>query len=328
MRPSLEDVVRVAIDEALPEDWPRLSERETPRSGTARVLSAFKGSGPQTARAGFGVAVIPGRGPLAREEEADWLALRDAILCRDLVFVLFREEAGPGRDRSWQDFTSERFRVDHPGILVLPAFETVSGTWVVEPTFGRVETLADTLHALWSATLYFVGPVEGEQEVGLELMTSACWKCRASLKTVTGIVFPDRRVLEWQNTDWQYFNGLAPLASLDLGTIEILRAAITAWRAEDRSITPVEHRWTRGTGTSYWAATCPECQAVRGNFPVMEERMGHLHDLETRRAGVLSYRPLEVSVNYEMLETLHNETEICLHSRLAGWTIGDDEESL
>ncbi len=238
--------------------------------------------------------------------------------------MVFYEDADRGPVEQWADFASERLDLIHPGFLCLPAAQLRSGTWVVEPDFECVQTLSCTLLALWNGTLAYVGPVEGMQLVGVELMADKCWKCKAELRTVTGLVIPDRLVSGWKTTEWRYFQSLLRLASLDEGTVAAILNRLPLWRAEDPCITPIEMRSTRGSGTSYWAATCPICGSVRGDFHAAEARLDYLHDLESRRQGLLSYRPLKLNLSREMLSALFSEAQCCAHSCLAGWALQDD----
>lgn len=325
MHESLEVAVMDAMRRGLPGDWPRLSAELLPAFGTAQLAGGFQAFEAVRPSDEFNLAVLPGNVPLAKEEEEHWTRLRDLVLSRGSTLVTFVAVESAGRGASWEGFVSNTLRVEHPQLLTLAATRLPSGTWVVEPAFQRVETLARTIQALWRQQLRFFGPTQGRQRVGVELMADKCWKCTASLRTVTGIVIPDRLVRDWQGTDWRYFDGIVPLASLDRATVESLSEAIAVWRVEDRAVTPVEMRSTRGSGTSYWAATCPHCRAVRGAFYVMEERMGYLHDVETRRQGALLYRPLEMDVTFEMFETFSSATEICDHSCISGWELDDND---
>jgi hypothetical protein len=326
MHQSLDAAVKDAVRRGLPSSWPRLSAELLPTYGTAYLLGGFDALDPSRASDEFNIAVLPEDGRVTDESQEHWTRLRDMVLSRGSTLVtFFATERGRG-GFGWEDLVSNILRVEHPQLLTLEATQLPTGTWVVEPAYERVETLTRTVRALWRQHLCFSGPEEGRQRVGVELMADKCWKCAAPLRTVTGIVLPDRLVHNWQGTDWQYFDSLLPLATLGPTTVESICESIALWRVEDSSITPVEMRATHGSGTSYWAATCPKCRAVRGAFYVSEERMRYLQDLESRREGALLYRPLEIDVTFEMLETLSSEGEICPHSRISGWEFADHSD--
>jgi hypothetical protein len=76
--------------------------------------------------------------------------------------------------------------------------------YLVEPTARGLEPLAGALRDLWSGALFYEGPREGLQIVGVEVMQDGCRRCQMTLGTVTGIVFPDRQVADWSSPDWTY----------------------------------------------------------------------------------------------------------------------------
>ncbi|HEY6324334.1 MAG TPA: hypothetical protein VJA16_22550, partial [Thermoanaerobaculia bacterium] len=177
--------------------------------------------------------------------------------------------------------------------------------------------------SLW----FYHGPCEGVQTIGIEIMRDTCWRCHASLDTVTGIVFPDREVSDWSRPDWTYYQALLPLARIPDAMIPALSAAVEAWRAAgDRRLTVIRWRYSKTVEYAYWAAECSACGSFRGDFPVMEARLEWLNDLESRRMGILSYRPLRLDVPREALQELTWGGEVNPHVRFLGWYRTGDAE--
>jgi hypothetical protein len=194
-------------------------------------------------------------------------------------------------------------------------------------TWNRPEPLADVIRDLWSGQLVYRGPCEGVQTVGVEIMKGACWRCHFSLDTVTGIVFPDREVADWSRPDWTYYQALLQLARIPDPIIPALSAAVEAWRsAGDRRLTVIRWRYSQTVDYAYWAAECTACGAFQGDFPLMEERMQLLDDLDSRRTGILSYRPLRLDVPRQALQELTWGAEVNPHARFLGWYRAGDPE--
>jgi hypothetical protein len=199
--------------------------------------------------------------------------------------------------------------------------------YAAAPTWNRTEPLADVIRDLWSGHLFYRGPCDGVQTVGVEIMKGACWRCHFSLDTVTGIVFPDREVADWSCPDWAYYQALLQLARIPDPIIPTLSAAVEAWRAAgDRRLTVIRWRYSQTVEYAYWAAECAACGAFQGDFPLMEERMQLLDDLDSRRTGILSYRPLRLEVPRQALQELTWGAEVNPHARFLGWYRAGDPE--
>ncbi|MBV8202180.1 MAG: hypothetical protein JOZ15_16290, partial [Acidobacteria bacterium] len=209
----------------------------------------------------------------------------------------------------------------HPRFLCLACSPGGDGDgYTAELVHDRRLPLAAAIRDLWSGALFYRGPAEGMQTVGLEIMRDRCWRCHAALDTVTGIVFPDREVIDWAAPDWAYYRQLLDLARIPDGLIPALSAAIESWRAAgDRRLTVIRWRHSKTVDYAYWAAECTACGAFRGDYPLMEERQQWLDTLESRRAGVLSYRPVRLDVPRQALQELTWGWEVNPHACFLGW---------
>jgi hypothetical protein len=342
------EAIDAAVEQVLPSGWPRLPREWLPAHGSLRARHAFRlapGEGGARAAAGPGGGTEAVRAPYlaivaappfaARTPatQAELAALVDRIIARGAsVLLLFEHEDDPdGWIREHICFPHPRFLglgCSPPGAADGGAADALAYTVKPTDTDDHRETLAAAIHGLWSGQLRYRGPCEGSQTIGVEIMADECWRCRRAISTVTGIVFPDREVTDWSRLDWAYYRQLLELARIPDAMIPELSAAVDGWRAAGASqVTLIRWRFSNTVSHAYWAAECPFCGNFRGDFFVMEERQGRLHDLEVRRLGVLSYRPLPLDVPREALQELTWGFEISPHSRSFGWYREGDPEA-
>jgi hypothetical protein len=340
--------IDAAVMQALPAGWPRLPPDRLPAHGRLRARHAFRlaackgdprhqrteasrkgraaAPGPKSSPYLAIVAAppFPARTPAVQGELA---ALVDHILARGAsLLLLFEHEDDP------DGWLREQISCPHPCFLSLPCTPPAAAgpnagdglAYTVMPTGGRRETLAEAIRGLWSGDLRYRGPREGTQIIGVEIMEDECWRCRRTIATVTGIVFPDREVTDWLQLDWAYYRQLLELARIPDAMIPVLSAAVDGWRAAGAScLTVIRWRFSHTVSYAYWAAECPFCGSFRGDFPVMEERSRWLLDLDSRRTGVLSYRPLRLDVPRQALQELSWGWEVSPHCRPFGWYRAD-----
>ena len=329
--------IDAAVQQALPAGWPRLPRQWLPARGSIQARHAFRfaagGDGAQGANEANGagraseanrdhrapylaLVVAPPRGPQDTAVERDLAALVEHVMTRGAsVLLLYQHEDDPdGWVREHVDFP-------HPRFLCLGCAPSGRGEeYIAAPALNWRAPLSRAIRDFWSRELVYRGPMEGMQTVGLETMKDECWRCRAALDTVTGIVFPDRGVADWSLPDWTYYQQLLELARIPDSLIPALQAAIDLWRAGgDHRLTVLRWRFSKTVEYAYWAAECTACGAFRGDWPVMEMRMKLLADLESRRTGKLSYRPLRLDVPRQALQELTWGREVSPHASALGW---------
>ncbi len=353
--------IDAAVDGALPAGWPRLPPHGRPAPGRDRARPAFRLAHDPGPRPYLVVIAVPPFAARTAAVEGDLVALVDHVLGRGGTVLLFYEhESDPN---GW---VREHLDFPHPRFLCLPCFapegapeeppdrcSAGAGTKRLQgrrgggrrgqrgrrgrrgrrrlhlprPTQDGPEPLSGVIRDLWSGHLSYDGPWEGVQTVGVEIMKDHCWRCRFSLDVVTGIVFPDRGVADWSRCDWIYYQSLLQLARIPDPIIPTLSAAVEAWRAAgDRRLTAIRWRYSKTVGYAYWAAECTACRALQGDFPMMEERLELLDDLDSRRTGILSYRPLRLDVPRQALQELTWSAEVNPHARFLGWYRTGDPE--
>jgi hypothetical protein len=89
----------------------------------------------------------------------------------------------------------------------------------------------------------------GPCDVQLQIAPIFCWRCRALVKAVRGYI------------THQAFVALAGVS--DTGT---LAAFIVELRQRDPKLSPVSNRYSKTVEGRYFAAECPECHALFGDF--------------------------------------------------------------
>ncbi|HEV3456681.1 MAG TPA: hypothetical protein VHG32_08980 [Thermoanaerobaculia bacterium] len=323
--------VDAAIERALPADWPRVPQHRLPVHGDVRVRHCFRRSGARGGRGSYlAIAILPPLGT-RRSQPRDLAALVDHVLSRGAALLLLYD--GDEHPELW---IPDDVDCPHPRLLSLPCFHdgddgddgNDGDSWTIEPTAGGPEALANVIGDLWRGDLFYVGPDEGVQMVGVELMAVECWHCGEVLGAVTGLVFPDRAVGDWAALDWAYYEQLLDLAAIPEPLIPPLSAAVDGWRARGEPyLTVIRRRYSKTARCSYWAAECPGCGEFCGAFPTSVARKKLLHGLESRARGSLWYRPLMLDIPRQALRVLGSATEVSPHARPVGWFRADRGEA-
>jgi len=255
---------------------------------------------------------------LTAELENHLTTLRDELGSREelLVVISVQETFMEGNDLT--DFIDGSLKADSPYFLSLCLYRDQAFKTTVD---GEIfEDLHRVIRDVWTGWIGFNGPTTGLQQVNIELMRDACWKCHRPMQTVTGLVFPDRQLDSWDNDSWLYFNQLIPLSALADKYALAVQAFAGNRRKRDPMVTPVAYRYSRTTGPSYWAAGCPHCNALRGDFYVHEARTAYLFELTSRSNGDLEYASILLDADRELIALLGAGSEACPHTCIMGWS--------
>jgi hypothetical protein len=224
------------------------------------------------------------------------IQLRDYILSKDCILIVIYEEETEKSLNVMGQFVEEDIRMVNPNFISIACYQDQYYRTKINGT--GFENLNESIHDIWNGTLRYFGPTAGLQRVNLELMRYNCWNCKKSIKKVTGVVFPDQQLKQWDNADWLYYNQLLPLAKLDADNGLLIGQYADRLRTKTTLITPVSYRFSRTEGRSYLAASCPNCSQLQGNFHVSDERMQYLHNIGSRFDGGLQYYSIQLAVNY------------------------------
>ena len=89
----------------------------------------------------------------------------------------------------------------------------------------------------------------GPCEVRLQIAPIFCWRCHALVKAVRGYIT---------------HQAFVPLAQVS--DTRTLAAFIVEMRQRDPKLSPVSHRYSKTVQGRYFAAECPQCHALFGDF--------------------------------------------------------------
>ncbi|HVT60114.1 MAG TPA: hypothetical protein VHR45_17185 [Thermoanaerobaculia bacterium] len=319
----LRRAARAALAEALPPGWSLLPAERLPEVGSLRLHSAVPLADHGSSGTFLAILALDTRelAALVSHGVAMLAALRRRVTRRGSVLALLVED----QDGLLAEL-DELLALEHPCSLALACSPDSEAGWLANLGLGG-EPLSAVLHDLWCGRLRYQGPDLGCRVAGVEALRRCCWSCKADLQAVTGLVFPDRPVRDWTSPAWAYYGQLLAPRRLDEPARSALVQAVDSWRAQGAAqLTPLRRRYSKTADLAYLGAVCPRCGALQGDFPLTEDRMQHLHHLQARKTGDLSYRPLEVDVTERLIGHLACGGEINSHCRFLGWRRVDAPE--
>ena len=310
------------IEKALPTTCKRIASDKLLGKAPTNIRHAFMSAGKNGKAKLINVLVLSPDLDIDDSHLTDRLIkLRDYILSKDCMLVVIYPEED---NRSIDDlgvFIDEELVSNGPNFLVIRCIVELG--YKAEIEFERFDTVKDIISDLWEEKLVYKGPTIGSQHVNIELMADSCWKCGIDMSTVTGIVFPDKQMSNWDNGYWRYYNRLVQLSELEGEVAEELQSVVENLRqnsAEGSRITPVSYRYSKTVSESYFAASCPNCGMLRGDFHVIDKRMDFLHSLESRSNGQLRYHRAILNINQKTINNLGDGSEYCDHTCDIGWS--------
>jgi hypothetical protein len=324
---SFLDKVDTAVEEALPDGWPRMPRERFPWQSAVEVRHAFRLSRRNGPSEELALVAVPDLGETAfsaavARVEADLRLLVDDVIDRGALLLLLYEHESRDSCNFLAQGIHERVSWPDPRLLAVGCAQDANGTLIVAPNWERSEPLSETIRGLWSGELWYAGPEVGLQTVGVETMGRDCWSCERLLETVTGLMVPEGEV-DWTRTDLAYSQYLLPLDEVPKPDVLALTQAVDRWRASGESLlSPIRYRFSNTLRASYWAATCPWCGALQGAFPVKEDRC-HLFSSGLKE---LRYRELELDLSANLLRALAACIEIGPALRTVGWFRDDTRD--
>jgi hypothetical protein len=304
------------LQKSLPPNWQRISVDNLLGDEPCKISHAFLATikGEQKL---VNILILPLSLDLDAAQENSLLKLRDYILSKGCLLIVVDEEATALQLGNTGVFISEKLQIHSPDFIFVTCCRDKSNQVTLDGS--NYESLGLGLASLWDGTLIYLGPKEGFQPVNLEIMRDHCWKCKQEIKTVTGIVFPDRQLDNWDNAEWQYYNDLLSLYHIKGDTAELISNFVAVLRQNDESITPVGFKFSHTIKEHYCASSCPYCDALQGNFYVNDKRIDLLHSLQCRIEGSLTYYSIGLNIDRYLIQCLYEGCEICDHSTFGGW---------
>lgn len=251
------------------------------------------------------------------ELEERLIVMRNRLESHKELLLLISDHKALMASNDLSDFISESFRLDSPYFLGLNCYPGQGYQTTIDGV--NFENLHRIIRDTWSGWLRYDGPVCGVQQVNIELMKDTCWKCEQPMRTVTGLVFPDQQLSSWDNDRWLYYNHMVGLQGLQDNHALVIQAFAKQLRQIEPAVTPISYRYSHTISSSYWAACCPHCNALRGDFYMQEARTNHLFDFTSRSNGALQYYPITLDVDRPLIRLLNEGLDGCPHTRITGW---------
>lgn len=188
---------------------------------------------------------------------------------------------------------------------------------------GQIE-FTKVIKFIYSEGIKFEGPSPGYNRIGIELLQDSCWNCKKDIYSITGIVFPNRKVRNWKNEDWYYYHGPLNLSELPNELILKVQTLINEYRLKYKSNTClVEQNYSNTMKSKYWSSTCPYCNKLMGNFHLSEKRMPLMHDYYGAvDSGKLRYLGLDCQIEQKTINKLNSFHDGV--SKIIGWEIGEN----
>ena len=305
------------IQKALPPECKRISPDKLLGKEPYKIRHAFHTLGIGERSRLVNILVLPMALTLDEYMEAQIIKLRDYILSKNCLLIVINEDTHANSLGNTGVFIEEDLLVDCSEFLWLQCSLEKNHKTSLDSTI--FEDLSGVIRSIWLGEIGYIGPKMGLQQVNLELMEDQCWSCKRVMKTVSGIVFPNRQLERWNNGDWLYYNQLLPLSKITGYNAGAIAEYVGGLRKKDATITPVGDRYSKTIRATYVAASCPYCNALRGDFHVGDYRTQFLHSLDSRREGCLEYHSISLRVDQEMIVALQSGYEGCDHTCGMGW---------
>jgi hypothetical protein len=316
MKDNFNDFVAAELHKSLPNSWQMIPKENLPGDESCRISYAFLAQIDGKPKF-VNIIVVPLSFALNALFEDKLLVLRDDIISKGALLIVINEEAVEMQMGDAGVFISEMLLIHCPEFLWI----TCSRDKKHQMTFDGIhfEQLHNGLAKIWNAKVTYAGPKIGFQSVNLEIMSDTCWKCQQKIKTVTGIVFPNRQQKNWNKPTWRYYHSLIALNQIKGDKADLITEFVAKLRKDDSGITQVGYKYSNTIKSRYLAASCPYCEALRGNFYVVDDRMDYLHSLQSRMDGSLNYYAIELHIDRYLIQSLFDSSEGCDHTTDAGW---------
>jgi hypothetical protein len=322
MSPDFEEFVADALKQANVLSQQQPSPENLPGSEPFKIRYVFSIATLEGNSRLVSVLVLPYAFPLTKEHEQQMIALRNAIVAKKGLMLVINENELVDKEWAWSigkvgTFIARRLRLDSPDFIWLACLRNRG--YLTTPDGVDFDALPSWIRLLCRGAFGFVGPGVGRQRVNIELMYDECPVCRAPMRTVTGVVFPDRQLAEWNTGNWFYYNGLIRLSALGRRNASILQREVDALRAQEGVITPVGYRPGQNVKAAVFAATCPHCHALRKEEESYRTRKQILGCFNPRFFGVLDYYSILLTVDARLLKKVRQTHEIFPQVCRMGW---------
>ena len=199
------------IRRALPRNWKFIHSEKLLGVEPYKIRHAFNSSPIDGKYKLINVLALDSSLNANEDDKQRLVKLRDYIISKNCLLIVICQDENSDALNDISCFVSEVLHMNSPNFFALylgPEDEEKTGT---------------IIHDIWCGKLKYFGPKPGYQKVNLEIMKDECWKCGQSIRTVTGIVFPNRQLSKWDNADWAYFGSNIPLAFLTSKHAQVIK---------------------------------------------------------------------------------------------------------
>lgn len=302
MNTDFEKVIEREIMRALPIGYGMMPDNKLLGRFPYKIRYAFHSLKRNGCKTLINVFVLPSNITLDENIESQIIQLRNYIISKGCMFIVICEDDGRHYMNDTAIFVLEQLDLYNSNYFSLICNEDDS--FKVTLDRDNYENISSIIHDIWAGKLTYYGADIGQQIVNLEVMRDECWKCHALMKTVTGIVIPNKKLLSWDNPYWSYFNHMVPICELNDIDIEQIIPVVERIRCREPFITPIEYRYSQTANDSYWTAICPHCGALRGAFYIEEDRRNLALTLDSRINHSLEYFSFEMIVRQTLLNKI------------------------
>ncbi|MDO8433338.1 MAG: hypothetical protein Q7S58_13110 [Candidatus Binatus sp.] len=133
-------------------------------------------------------------------------------------------------------------------LVLLDVKEPANMTVRIERSEATIP-LADFVKGALTGEFFWAEAHSGRVDVELQVASISCWKCHSPIRAIRGYVINNKLVTLVQISDT---NAIALFAE--------------NLRSQDPRVTPVSKRYSKTSGGRYFAASCPFCQALIGDW--------------------------------------------------------------
>lgn len=188
--------------QAIPNNWRTLPTDKLLGKDPCKVRFAFNCSTNNGKSTLINILALDSSLPIDKKIEKQLESLRDYIISKGSTLIVLHEQDRSNYENDLGIFISESFNIESKNFITIPCYKDLGYKTTIN---GQdYEDLNRVIHDIWNGELKFSGPSPGNQKVNLEVMQDECWKCKKAMKTVTGIVFPNKELNKWNNLAESY----------------------------------------------------------------------------------------------------------------------------
>ena len=318
MNTDFEKVVEREIIKELPEGYGMIPDKKLLGKFPCKIRFAFFAKKKNGYSILINILILPASIVLNANTESQIIQLRNYILSKKCMLIAIYEKI---KGTDLPIFIEECIDLLNPNYLSIGCdrdnkFKPIIRDLVTDYDY---ESVRDIIRDIWQERLIYNGITVGKRVANIEIIPEICFRCHKTIKIVTGIVFPNKKLHFWDNLDWNYFNRIVLIAELDDFDIAQIKPVVEQLRLEDPLITPIEYRFSQFAKSTYWAAVCPHCNVIKGNHFVEDGGRFIVQDPYSRIRHDSEYYSFEMNVRQSLLDKIGRGWERFPCTCMMGW---------